>query len=841
MQRFDVAIIGAGVAGCAVARELSRWNVRVCVFEAGLDIACGATRANSGIVHAGYDPQPGSLKAKYNVEGARLFAQWAEELGFPYKRNGSLILAFSEAEQGCIKVLYERGQQNGVQGLKLLTSREVLDLEPATNPQVMGALLAPSGGICDPYHVAYRAALQAAQAGVEFRFDARVDAVSPGKDGWVLTCKGMSIQATWVVNAAGLHADEINNMVSRKTFRIEARRGEYRLYDTNLGSVFTHTMFQAPTAAGKGVLVTPTVHGNLLVGPSAQRQDSKSCAATTQDGLNSILSSAQKTWPALTGRDQITNFCGLRASGVGQTDFLVGEPSDAPCFYNIACFDSPGLTSAPAVAHEAARVIAARLGAPTNPRFSAVFNLPKPFDHMDKTEMAAAIKKDKRYGHVVCRCCNVTEADLVYAMHTCLPVLELDALKWRTAAMMGRCHGGFCTPELAKLYARELGVSPDKCVKRGKGSYLVEHARGDYVALASAGDVPGKSSVAAKDQSLSPSETLPAYDVCVIGGGAAGIAAAKAAKARGARVLLVDREHKLGGILKQCVHPGFGLHRFKEELTGPEYAAREIEGLAGVDLMLGSTVLEVKATPEYVNHLVRVVNESGLQDIRTKSVVLATGSRERGIGALNVHGSRPSGVFSAGSAQNFMNLQGCLPGKRVVILGSGDIGLIMARRMACQGACVVGVYELLDKPSGLQRNIVQCLEDFNIPLHLSKTVCSLEGTDRLSAVWVASVDPQTHMFVPGSEQRIECDTLLLSVGLIPENEVAKTAGVALDPQTGGPVVDKRLSTNVPGIYACGNSLHIVDLADTASQEGDKAGANAAYDALQLAGEGAANV
>ena len=327
----------------------------------------------------------------------------------------------------------------------------------------------------------------------------------------------------------------------------------------------------------------------------------------------------------------------------------------------------------------------------------------------------------------------------------------------------------------------------------------------------------------------------------------------------------MDREAKLGGILKQCVHNGFGLHRFGEELTGPEYAAREAAALEGrpaavggeagaqdapgatacVEVLLGASVLSVDAARADAGELVvRAVSGEGVHVLRARAVVLATGSRERGAGALNLAGSRPSGVFSAGSAQNFMNLQGCLPGRRAVILGSGDIGLIMARRLASQGAQVEGVYELMPHPSGLRRSIVQCLDDFGIPLHLSRTVVRLEGAGRLEAVHIAHVDPATLKPVPGTERRVACDTLLLSVGLIPENEVAKTAGAALDAVTGGPRVDNRLATGVPGLFACGNALHVHDLVDHASAEGESAGAAAAAYARRVAlgghaaGEGA---
>ena len=793
LQSIDVAIVGAGVAGATTARALARWRLNVVVLEAGNDVACGATRANSGIVHAGYDPLPGTLKARFNAAGSKLFPQWADELGFSYVRNGSLVLAFSDEELASIRRLVARAAENGVEGVRELDAAEVRALEPHASPHVRGGLLAETGAICDPYEVALFSAEQAALHGTAFRFNERVVSVerlaagSPSSARYLLsTSTGARYAARAVVNAAGVFADELNNAVSAHRLRIAARRGEYCLYDSEYGPLFSHTVFQAPSSAGKGVLVTPTVHGNLLVGPNAVEQASKTDLSTSAEGLRFVLDAAKKTWPDAGSRGMIANFAGLRASNADGDDFVIGEPDDAPGFFNIACFDSPGLTSAPAVAEHVAQAVAEQLGAEANGEFQARRERCKPFAERDEAERARAIEADPRWGHIVCRCCEVTEAEIVAALHAPLPVLSLDALKWRTRAMMGRCHGGFCSPEIARIVARETGVAPDVLDKRLPGSPVVAASRPDYAGLARKGE---RSEAQGAER-----ERAHVYDVAVAGGGAAGIAAAQAAAQQGARVLLLDREEKLGGILKQCVHNGFGLHRFGVELTGPEYAQREIDALA----------------------------DAG-------SVDVLAGAR---LGALNLAGSRPSGVFSAGSAQNFMNLQGCLPGRRAVILGSGDIGLIMARRLASQGAEVVGVHELMPHPSGLRRNVVQCLDDFGIPLHLSSTVTRLEGEGRLSAVYVSQVDPETIQVIPGTEQRVACDTLLLSVGLVPENEVARSAGVGLDPVTGGARVDNRLATDVPGVFACGNALHVHDLVDHASQEGERAGAAAAAYARQ---------
>ena len=737
------------------------------VLEAANDIAHGATRANSGIVHAGYDPAPGSLKAHYSVLGSKMYPQWADELGFAYIPNGSLVIAFDQADLRVIRELVERAHVNGVEGVKEITAKELRDREPNVSKNALGALYAPTGAICDPFGITLAAAENACTNGVSFFFGKKVkkiDCVDRDDDQslrFIVETNQGIYGSRIIINAAGMYSDEINNMVSEEKLCITARRGEYRLYDTELGTKFSHTLFQAPSEAGKGVLLTPTVHRNLLVGPTAVAQVSKDDVSTTEEGLATISSKAKLSWPDLPVQGMIATFAGLRASGETR-DFVLGEARDVEGFFNIACFDSPGLTSAPAVATDIAQQVAKRLGVAQRSDFEPHREPFLPFVMMNDEQRASAITRDKRFGRVICRCCNVTEAEVVRFLKGPLPARSLDALKWRCGITMGRCHGGFCSPEVVRIMARETGKQPHEIVKKYPGSYLVADNRSDYVGLCrspensiidqrplAASDFKQDASVlntacAHKDLALSQESCM--HDVVVIGGGAAGISAAYSAYKQGAtRIVLIDREAHLGGILKQCIHNGFGLHRFSQELTGPEYAEREIVSLSKypIKVMLNTSVLRVDAALRMGDfHTIVAVNEKGQQIINARTAILATGSRERSIGSLGIAGSRPAGVFSAGSAQNFMNLQGCLPGKQVVILGSGDIGLIMARRLASQGAKVIGVYEMLPQPSGSQRNVVQCLNDFNIPLYLSKTVTRLEGENRLSAVHISRVDSE---------------------------------------------------------------------------------------------------
>ena len=331
---------------------------------------------------------------------------------------------------------------------------------------------------------------------------------------------------------------------------------------------------------------------------------------------------------------------------------------------------------------------------------------------------------------------------------------------------------------------------------------------------------------------------MNSYDIVIIGGGPAGLAAAVSAYKAGAQsILILERDRELGGILNQCIHNGFGLHTFKEELTGPEYAARFIRQVEELPIQCRLNTMVLEITPDRVVYAMN--REDGLFSVQAGAVILAMGCRERPRGALNIPGYRPAGIYSAGTAQRLVNIEGYMPGREVVILGSGDIGLIMARRMTLEGAKVKVVAELMPYSGGLKRNIVQCLDDFGIPLKLSHTVVDIEGRERVEAVTIAEVD-ENRRVIPGTEERYTCDTLLLSVGLIPENELSRTAGVTMDPVTSGPVVNESLETSIPGIFACGNVLHVHDLVDYVSEEAALAGKCAAAYVMEGKKETAGN-
>lgn len=813
-MKSDVVVIGTGVVGCAVTRELTRYNLNVCAIDAASDVAEGATKANSAIVHAGFDAVPGSNKAKFNVLGNSMFEDVCRELKVPFKRNGSLVLAFGAEDEKHLKELKKRGEENGV-ATEIIGRDELRRREPNVSEEATAALWAPSGGICCPYELTFRMAENAAANGARFFFDAKVVKIEKASSLWRIECEdGRVFYSAAVVNCAGVNSDELNNLVSKVKYSIQARRGEYLMLDRDEDGVFSATMFQCPSKMGKGILVSPTVDGTVIVGPTAEDILDKEDKATTFDGLEKVKAGARKTYPQLPLHKVIAEFSGLRAHETTVGDFILGEAPDAEGFFNAVGIESPGLTSAPAIGKWMAEKVAEKLRS-SQKNLSLILKdvswWPKTRE-MKSEELAELVQRDSSFGRVVCRCEGVTEGEIRAAIRARVGARTLDGIKRRTRSGMGRCQGGFCTPRLIEILGSELGLPPEAfLLSRKTAPKSLKHA------------------------SVENGDENKILDLIVVGAGPAGLAAACAAKDAGAEdILVIERDDAPGGILQQCIHNGFGLHRFKEELTGPEYAQRYIDMAAerSIPIVCGTMVLEISPLPNGEANVTAMSPQGGLKIHRTRSVVLAMGCRERPRGALMTPGTRPAGVYTAGTVQRLVNMDGIMPGKRVVILGSGDIGLIMARRLTFSGAKVLSCVEIMKKSSGLMRNVVQCLNDYDIPLLLSHTVTNVEGREHVTGVTVAQVDDAMQP-IPGTEKHYECDTLVLSCGLIPENELTKKAGVEMDAATRGPKVDAKMATSVPGIFAGGNVVKVYDLVDWVSRDSEIAGKSAAEYACQL--------
>ena len=476
-DQYDVLIIGAGVTGCAIARELSHTGLKIALSDACDDVAMGASRANSAIVHAGYDCVPGTLMAKLNVHGNEMFDDVCESLNVPLLRVGSFVIAFGEEDEKELNNLLERGRANGVPGLEIISGERAREMEPKLSDDVTAALWAPTAGITCPYELTIAMSENARANGADILLRKRMVAIDYANDEFTVKFEdGTSVSAKYVVNAAGVYADEVARMIGDDSFTISPRKGEYMLLDKQALCVGT-VIFQTPSKLGKGVLVSPTVDGNIFAGPTAQDKVEKNDTQTTPEGLAELKKFSLKSVPTLNLRQVITSFAGVRAQP-STGDFII-RPSDKNArFIHAAGICSPGLSSAPAIA-EYVRGLIKKAGADTAERADAIYvrEHAKPFRQMDADERAEAYKRNPLYGRIICRCETVTEAEIVDAIHR--GATTVDGVKRRTRAGMGRCQGGFCAPRVMEILSRELGVPTESLTKFGGKSYMVAGKLGE--------------------------------------------------------------------------------------------------------------------------------------------------------------------------------------------------------------------------------------------------------------------------------------------------------------------------------------------------------------------------
>ena len=472
MRDYEIIIIGAGVSGAAIARELSKYQVKCCVLEKEEDVCCGTSKANSAIIHAGYDASNGSMMAKMNVEGNAMMDELAKDLDIPFKRNGSLVLCFRKEDMPGLQKLYANGVANGVPELQILYKEDILKMEPNVSEEVYAALYAPTAGIVCPFHLNIALAENAYVNGVEFKFDTEVLAIETADYGFVIKTNQGDWTTEYVINAAGVYADKFHNMVSEKKIHITPRRGEYLLLDKIAGNHVSKTIFSLPSKFGKGVLVTPTIHGNLLVGPTAVDIEDKEGICTSAEGLNEVMTKAGINVKNLPLRQVITSFAGLRAHEDNH-EFILGETEDAPGFIDCAGIESPGLSSCPAIGKYIADLMQEKMGLIRKEDFVAkrkgILN-PAELSMEDRNKL---IQENPAYGNMICRCEMITEGEIIDAVNRPLGAKSLDGVKRRTRAGMGRCQGGFCSPRVMEIIARERGIEISEVTKSGGKSKLI--------------------------------------------------------------------------------------------------------------------------------------------------------------------------------------------------------------------------------------------------------------------------------------------------------------------------------------------------------------------------------
>ncbi|VBB09188.1 fad dependent oxidoreductase [Lucifera butyrica] len=471
--KSDVAVIGGGIVGTAIARELSKYQLDVVLLEKEPDIAMGTTKANSAILHAGFDAHPGSLKARLNVRGNAMYHQLKDELALEIKWTGSLVVATSDDEMNTVQELFERGKTNGVPGLAILNREEVLAKEPKLSSGVKGALWAPSAGIFLPFGAAIAFAENAVKNGVKVLTECPVTGieVTDGHVTGVKTSQGM-IATQFVINAAGLYADDVSGLANDNSFTISPRKGEYILFDKNAGSIISNIIFPVPSKKSKGILLCPTVHGNIFIGPNAQDISDKDDLATTPAGLNEVIIGAKRLMPALPLNASITEFAGLRAAA-NEGDFVIRPSEVTAGLIHAAGIQSPGLTSAPAIAEFVVNILReCGLALTPKPNFLATNEAKVVFRDLTDEQKQVLISKNSLYGRVICRCETITEGEILDAIHSPCGAKTVDGVKRRTRAGMGRCQGGFCGPKITAILARELSVPIADIRKEKAESYL---------------------------------------------------------------------------------------------------------------------------------------------------------------------------------------------------------------------------------------------------------------------------------------------------------------------------------------------------------------------------------
>lgn len=469
---YDVIIIGAGVAGCAVARELSRYQVKACVIDKCEDVCSGTSKANSAIVHAGYDVAVGSLMAKLNVRGNQMMEELSKELDFSFERNGSLVVCVNKNDLSGLYTLYERGVANGVEGLRVLSKEEALLMEPNLSDEVEGALYAPSAGIVCPFNLTIALAENANVNGVEFKFNTEVVHIKKNNDIYQIHTKEGILEGKYVVNAAGVYADMIHSMVSGKRQNITPRRGEYFLLDKSVGNHVSKTIFSLPTKLGKGVLVAPTVHGNLIVGPTALDIEDKEGTMTTKEGLDEIIRKAGVSVKEIPLKQVITSFSGLRAHEDGH-EFIVRELEDPKGFIDVLGIESPGLTSAPAIGVMVAELLKDLMNLSKKDNFIATRRGIIDPTTLNVEERNELIHKNSAYGNIICRCEMISEGEIIDSINRPLGAKSLDGIKRRIRAGSGRCQAGFCMPKTMEILAREQGIPMEEVTKSGGNSFVI--------------------------------------------------------------------------------------------------------------------------------------------------------------------------------------------------------------------------------------------------------------------------------------------------------------------------------------------------------------------------------
>lgn len=785
---YDIAIIGAGVVGSAIARELSRYELDIVLLEANSDVGMGTSKASTAIWHTGYDATPGSLEAILLKRSYPRMHEFMNEVGSPFELVGGLLIAWNEEQFQALPKLLEKAHQNGDTDVYLISKEEVYQREPHLGEGALGGMFVPGEGILCTFTVPLACATQAVVNGVTLKLNFRVQSIKTEADVHLIASDTETVQARWVINAAGLYSDEVNGHFGHTDFKVTPRRGELIVYDKLARSLVNHVLLPVPTETTKGVLISPTVYGNVLLGPTAEDLPAtrKTATNTSANGLHALVEKGKRILPELVEEEVTATYAGLR-SATEHSDYQIALHANQK-YICVGGIRSTGISGSLGIAEYVADLLQEG-GAALRPKpeFKTV-KMPMIGEAFQRPyQNDALIRTNSDYGQIICHCERVSLGELKDAISSEIPATTLDALRRRTRAIQGRCQGFNC-----------------------------------HASLIMSLRAYGKQSPVKSKNTLQPALRLPSAllgaDVLIVGGGPAGLAAALELKKLGIKdVIVAEREAEAGGIPRMCGHIGFGVTDLHRVMTGPNYARtyREMAEEAGIQVHTNTTI-----TGWEDQHQVSYTSPNGAGPIETKSILLATGVRERPRSARLVPGFRPQGVYTTGSLQRFVYEQGMPVGKRAVVVGAERVSLSVVLTLMHAGVKVLHMitelpHHQLYLPLFLPAKLLFADILARAPILTSTRVSNLLGRTRLEAVEITGVET-------GKTRTIECDTVVFTGNWIPENELARRGGVDTSKPSLGPQVDSFFRTSQHGVFAAGNLLRGVETADWAAHEGRSA-------------------
>jgi glycerol-3-phosphate dehydrogenase len=792
---FDVAIIGAGVVGAAIARELSRYELKIALLEANSDVGMGISKASTAIWHTGYDAKPGSLEARLLKRSYQLMDKYLPEANIAHERIGGLLIAWNHEQLDALPALLEQAHANGDMDVQLVSAEEIYRREPHINQGALGGLYVPGEGILCTFSVPLAFAYQAVLNDVQLFLNFHVKDIQPvtTDDGplWSII-NGLSstdheIQARYVVNAAGLYSDEIHARFGKSSFKVTPRRGQLIIYDKMGRRLVNHVLLPVPTSKTKGVLISPTVYGNILLGPTAEDLPDKTATETTADGLQMLIGKGREILPLLVEEEVTATYSGLRAA-TEHSDYQI-EMDTALHYLCLGGIRSTGISGAMGIAEYGVELLQTTgLDLKLKDEFKLIKMPAIGQADLRPHQNAEMIAQNASYAEIVCHCERVSRAELIDAMRAPIPATTLDGLRRRTRASQGRCQGFNCHAALVK-------------------------------AVESAGSPSSKHNMPAQIKTSEQSPILHTKDVVIVGAGPAGLSAAIELKKQGIKnVLVLDREPEAGGMPRFCHHTGFGREDLWRMWSGPKYARyyRDFAERMDVEIQTNTTVMGWRNKDD--SHVLAYTSPNGLGEIEAGIVLLATGVRERPRAARLVPGTRPQGIYTTGSLQRFVYQEKLPVGKKAVIVGAELVSLsalltLMHAGVECEMMVTEQPRHQIEFPYIVMKWALADLIT-RTPIIQNTKISAIFGKKRVEGIEILDKN--------GQKQIIECDTVIFTGDWIPEHELARLGRLEIDPVTRGPRINTEFQSSVEGIFAAGNLLRGVETADHCALEGKRA-------------------